>query len=186
MRNALRVPAVQALANDERLVSFARNILGQEAIAFRATLFDKSQSSNWLVVWHQDTALPLRERRDVPGWGPWSIKEDVICAHAPASALEQVLAIRAHLDDSNEENGSLKVLPGSHMGGVFTDEAIHDLVIKVSAVNCHVQAGGILLMRPLIVHSSSKVKSHKARRRVLHIEYAASLNFPGGLELNIC
>ena len=27
---------------------------------FRATLFDKSASANWLVVWHQDTALPMR------------------------------------------------------------------------------------------------------------------------------
>ncbi|MGH9514737.1 MAG: phytanoyl-CoA dioxygenase family protein [Terriglobales bacterium] len=187
MRNALRVPVVQALATDKNLVNFARDILGKGAIAFRATLFDKSQSSNWLVVWHQDTALPLRERRDVPGWGPWSVKEDVICAHAPASALEQVLAIRVHLDDSNEENGPLRVLPRSHTaGGVLTDEAIHDLAIKTPAMDCHVAAGGILLMRPLIVHASSKARSENARRRVLHIEYAASRNLPGGLELDIC
>jgi ectoine hydroxylase-related dioxygenase (phytanoyl-CoA dioxygenase family) len=186
MRNALRVPAVQTIAKDEKLVCFARNILGQDAIAFRATLFDKSQGSNWLIVWHQDTALPLRERRDVPGWGPWSVKEEVICAHAPASALEQVLAIRVHLDDSNENNGSLRVLPRSHMAGVLTDDAIHDLTTKIPAVDCHVEAGGILLMRPLIVHASSKVRSEHGRRRVLHIEYAASRNFQSGLELNIC
>jgi ectoine hydroxylase-related dioxygenase (phytanoyl-CoA dioxygenase family) len=186
MRNALRVPAVQALANDEKLVSFARNVLGERATAFRATLFDKSQGSNWLVVWHQDTALPLRERRDVTGWGPWSVKEDVICAHAPASALEQVLAIRVHLDDSNEGTGSLRVLPRSHMAGVLTDDAIHDLASKIPPVNCDMETGGILLMRPLIVHASSKINIARARRRVLHIEYAASRNFPGGLELDIC
>ena len=35
---------------------------------FRATLFDKSPQANWLVVWHQDTALPLRRRLDISGW----------------------------------------------------------------------------------------------------------------------
>lgn len=82
MRNALRVPDVHCLAKDEKLIALARRALGDKAIPFRATLFDKSAESNWLVVWHQDTALPLRERKDVSGWGPWSIKEGVICAHA--------------------------------------------------------------------------------------------------------
>src|ERR1700688_166041 len=99
IRSALQVPGVRSLAVDEKLVSFARQALGERAIPFRATLFDKSPGSNWLVVWHQDTALPLRKRRDMAVWGPWSVKEGVICAHAPASALEQVLAIRVHLDD---------------------------------------------------------------------------------------
>ena len=120
------------------------------------------------------------------GWGPWSVKEDVICAHAPASALEQVLAIRVHLDDSNEENGSLRILPRSHRAGVLTDDAIHDLASKTTAVDCHVPSGGILLMRPLTVHASSKIKSKNVRRRVLHIEYAANLSLSEGLELAIC
>jgi ectoine hydroxylase-related dioxygenase (phytanoyl-CoA dioxygenase family) len=186
IRNVLQVPAVRSLAMNEELVSFARQALGEKAVPFRATLFDKSPGANWLVVWHQDTALPLRERRDMAGWGPWSVKDGVICAHAPASALEQVLAIRVHLDDSNEENGSLRILPRSHRAGVLTDDAIHDLASKTPAVDCHVPSGGILLMRPLTVHASSKVKSKNARRRVLHIEYAANLSLSEGLELAVC
>jgi ectoine hydroxylase-related dioxygenase (phytanoyl-CoA dioxygenase family) len=186
MRNALRVPDVHCLAKDEKLIALARRALGDKAIPFRATLFDKSAESNWLVVWHQDTALPLRERKDVSGWGPWSIKEGVICAHAPASALEQVLAIRVHLDDSTEENGPLRVLPGSHTNGVLSDDAIHDLSIKTSAVDCYVPSGGLLVMRPLTVHASSKAKTKNARRRVLHIEYATSLDLSNELELQIC
>ena len=186
LRNALRVPVVHALAMDERLVALARHALGDGAIPFRATLFDKSPESNWLVVWHQDTALPLRERKEVPGWGPWSVKEGVTCAHAPALALERVLAIRVHLDDSNEENGSLRVLPGSHTAGVLTDDAIHDLSIKIPAVDCYVPSGGILLMRPLTVHASSKARTKDARRRVLHFEYASSLTLSNELELQIC
>ena len=77
----------------------------------RATLFDKSPDSNWLVVWHQDTALPLVERKDLPGWGPWSTKEGVLYAHAPSQALSQVLALRVHLDDSTSVNGPLRCSP---------------------------------------------------------------------------
>lgn len=162
----------------------AQEVLGSTAVPFRATLFDKSPVSNWLVVWHQDTALPLRERRDVLGWGPWSVKDGVNYAHAPANALEQVLALRLHLDDSVAENGPLRVLPGTHTLGVLSDEALHDLSTKVAAVDCLVPRGGVLAIRPLVVHASSKSQSN-APRRVLHIEYAASANISDELELAI-
>ncbi len=184
VRNVLRIPAVRELATQEDLLELARQVLGPGAIPFRTTLFDKSAPSNWLVVWHQDTALPLRERRDIRGWGPWSVKEGVICAHAPASALEQVLAIRVHLDDSNEENGPLKVLPATHDLGVLNDDQIHALAGQEAALDCCVAAGGVLLMRPLLVHASSKARSN-APRRVLHIEYASTLLCGNGLELAV-
>jgi ectoine hydroxylase-related dioxygenase (phytanoyl-CoA dioxygenase family) len=184
MRHAMRNAAVAALTRDIRLLELAREVLGAEAVPFRATLFDKSAVSNWLVVWHQDTALPLRDRREVHGWGPWSIKDGVNYAHAPASALEQVLALRLHLDDSVAENGPLRVLPGTHTLGVLTDEALHELSTQIRPVDCLVPRGGILVMRPLVVHASSKSQSDDPRR-VLHIEYAASLTTAEGLELAI-
>lgn len=186
IRNILRIDAIRSFASDDRLMNFAQAALGENAFPFRATLFDKSPRSNWLVVWHQDTALPLRDRRDVSGWGPWSVKEGVICAHAPASALEQVLAIRVHLDNSNAENGSLRVLPGTHTSGVLTDDVIHDLASRISAVNVYVAAGGVLLMSPLLVHASSKINPNAEPRRVLHIEYSSCRRFPPGIELAIC
>jgi hypothetical protein len=76
---------------------------------FRATFFDKSATSNWLVAWHQDMVLPLTHRADVPGWGPWSLKAGMLYARAPASALERVLALRIHLDDSTAMNGPLHI-----------------------------------------------------------------------------
>src|SRR5258707_14076007 len=100
-------PAVNDLALDPRLVGLARQVLGANAFPFRATLFVKSPTSNWLITWHQDTALPLRQRREADGWSSWSVKNGVIYAHAPASALQQVIALRVHLDDSAEENGPL-------------------------------------------------------------------------------
>jgi ectoine hydroxylase-related dioxygenase (phytanoyl-CoA dioxygenase family) len=174
--------SVSALASDPRLLNIACRVLGAEARPFRATLFDKSPTSNWLVVWHQDTALPLLERHELPGWGPWSVKEGVIYAHAPATALEQVLALRVHLDESSDKNGPLRVLPGTHLMGVLTDDAIEQLASQIAAVDCVVPAGGVIAMRPLIVHASSK-SLIEAPRRVLHIEYAACMVMADSLDL---
>jgi Phytanoyl-CoA dioxygenase (PhyH) len=182
MRHAMRNLRVAAFAREARLMQLAQEVLGGGAIPYRATLFDKSPTSNWLVVWHQDTALPLRERCEVPDWGPWSIKDGVNYAHAPASALELVLALRLHLDDSVAENGPLRVLPGTHTLGVLSDDALHELSTKIAAVDCLVPRGGVLAMRPLVVHASSKSQS-SAPRRVLHIEYARSLGVADGLTL---
>ena len=181
MRHLMRDPHVSELASDPRLLSFAQRILGPTAVPFRATLFDKAPDKNWLVVWHQDTALPLERKIDVPEWGPWSVKDGITYAHAPAHALEKILAIRIHLDDSASANGPLRVLPGTHNQGVLTDDTIHELSLQIAPVDCTVRRGGIVLMRPLLVHSSSKSRSEKSRR-VLHIEYAPDNNFDG-LEL---
>jgi ectoine hydroxylase-related dioxygenase (phytanoyl-CoA dioxygenase family) len=184
IRHLLSSPTVAKLAHDSRLGGIAQEILGPEAFPFRATLFDKSPDSNWLIPWHQDTALPLMEKREVPGWGPWSVKAGVIYAHAPASALNQILALRLHLDDCSQENGPLRVLPGSHTTGVLNDDQISQLAAQGNAVECVVPKGGVLAMRPLIVHSSSKSHSNEPRR-VLHIEYAAQRCFEGDLQLAI-
>ncbi len=181
-RHLLNVPAVAALARDARLTELAAEVLRCDPVPFGATLFDKSSEANWLVVWHQDTALPLMERRDTAGWGPWSTKGGITYAHAPASALSQVVALRVHLDASTEDNGPLRVLPGTHNLGVLTDQQIHSAAERIASVTCTVERGGVLIMRPLLVHASSKVAS-VAPRRVLHFEYAASRIFEHGLEL---
>lgn len=180
VRHILCYPSIEKLAHDPRVFRLARVILGDNAFPFRATLFDKSMDSNWLVVWHQDTALPLREKRETPAWGPWSTKENVTYAHAPSDALEKVLAIRVHLDDSTESNGPLRVLPGTHTRSVLTDEEIQKLGDKTVAVECTVNKGGIVAMRPLIVHASSKSQSPQPRR-VIHVEYAAVSEFENRL-----
>jgi ectoine hydroxylase-related dioxygenase (phytanoyl-CoA dioxygenase family) len=184
VRHAMKLPAVAEMAGSAMLLGIAQQILGSGAFPFRATLFDKSPTANWLVVWHQDTALPLKEKREALGWGPWSVKEGVNYAHAPASALEQVLALRVHLYESTVENGPLRVLPGTHALAVLTDEQIHDLSTKIAEVECLVGKGGVLAMRPLIVHASSKAQSEMPRR-VLHVEYAGPGALSNGLELAI-
>lgn len=184
VRHALSLSPVSQVAQQPNVIELARTVLGPGAFPFRATLFDKSAISNWLVVWHQDTALPLRERREATGWGPWSVKEGVNYAHAPEAALSEVLALRIHLDHSMALNGPLRVLPGTHIMGVLDDDRMHELSTTINLVECLVPAGGVLAMRPLLIHSSSKSQS-EADRRVLHIEYASSPSIAAPLDLAV-
>jgi len=183
-RHVLTVPVVRRLASDPRMLAIASQFVGPAAVPFRATLFDKSPTANWLVVWHQDTALPVRERVEHPEWGPWSTKAGVLYAHAPAWALEQVVALRVSLDDSLQSNGPLRVLPNTHGGGVLCDDDIEQLAQSTRAVECVAPSGSVVAMRPLTVHASSKSTDDQPRR-VLHIEYAATVNLRPGIELAV-
>jgi len=166
------------------MLAIARTAVGSTAVPFRATLFEKSGEKNWLIAWHQDTASPLTAKFDAPGWGPWSEKAGAIYAHAPAWALSRVLALRFHLDASNERNGPLRVIPGSHLGSVFTDEQVLRITQEIDEVVCPVPRGGVLAMRPLLIHASSKATSNEPRR-VLHIEYADSLELAPAIRLAV-
>jgi hypothetical protein len=130
----------------------------------------------------QDTALPFVERCEVTGWGPWSKKAGVDYAIAPAAALARIVALRVHLDDATSDNGPLRVLPGTHGLGILSDEQIRECARSIAAVACTVERGGVVVMRPLLVHASSKATT-AASRRVLHLEYAAGAMFDG---LQLC
>jgi len=183
-RHLLGVRMVQDLAADPRMLKIAREFVGLGAVPFRATLFEKSPSANWSVVWHQDTALPLRERFEDTTWGPWSSKAGVLYAHAPAWALERVVALRVSLDDSLSNSGPLRVLPNTHVSGVLADATIEQLVRTRTPLDCVTRSGGVVAMRPLTVHASSKAINDQPRR-VLHIEYAETLNLAARIELAV-
>jgi ectoine hydroxylase-related dioxygenase (phytanoyl-CoA dioxygenase family) len=183
-RHLMSHPAVAALAHDDRLLALARRGLGLGAVPFRTTLFEKSGAANWYVVWHQDTALPLESHVDSAEWGPWSMKAGIRYAHAPGWALARILALRVHLDASTYENGPLRVVPGSHRAGLLSDEEVFRVAREQTAVDCLAGRGGVLAMRPLLIHSSPKATSDEPRR-VLHIEYAEALELAPGVRLAI-
>jgi ectoine hydroxylase-related dioxygenase (phytanoyl-CoA dioxygenase family) len=181
-RHLMKHPAVAAVATRPELLRLARDWAGPGAVPYRATLFEKSGERNWLVVWHQDTTLPLTSRVESAEWGPWSTKEDILYAHAPTWALENIVALRIHLDPSTPENGPLNVVPGSHRHGVLSDDQVFEVARRSAARPILVGKGGVLAMRPLLIHASSKARG-PAPRRVLHVEYAPSWELRSGLRL---
>jgi ectoine hydroxylase-related dioxygenase (phytanoyl-CoA dioxygenase family) len=125
-----------------------------------------------------------RDQRSGVSWGPWSTKAGIPYAHAPATALERIIALRVLLDDSRPDNGPLRVLPGTHRLGDLSDAEVADLSTRVQPVECLAPSGGVVAMRSLLVHVSTKSRS-AAPRRVLHIEYAATAELDDGCVLAI-
>jgi ectoine hydroxylase-related dioxygenase (phytanoyl-CoA dioxygenase family) len=181
VRNLLaRVPAVREMAASQAVRSLVEPLLGARALVVRALLFDKTAGANWKVAWHQDLSIAVRRRIDVLGFGPWSMKAGVQHVQPPASMLQRMLTVRVHLDDCLEGNGPLLVLPGSHAQGVLSAAQVSDWRRKTPPHSCTIRAGGVLLMRPLLLHASSAA-SMPRHRRVIHLEYAAE-DLPGGLQ----
>ena len=85
-----------------------------------------------------------------------------------------------HLDDCDESNGPLRVIPGSHGQGILSSEQIARHRQETAEVVCTVPAGGALVMAPLLLHASSRARS-PSHRRVLHLEFAPLGLLPEGL-----
>lgn len=170
-RDGLDHPAIRDLARSPAVRALVEPVLGERAFAHRATLFDKTPTANWLVAWHQDLVVPVRERRDVPGFGPLSQKRGTWFVQPPIGVLQRLLAIRIDLDGSDATNGALRVLPGSHRDGVLLPAQIAALAARTAAVPCAVPAGGALRMRPLLLHASSRAVQ-PTHRRIVHLEFA--------------
>jgi hypothetical protein len=171
-RGLLPKPSVRALARSRRIMELLRPHSAVEPYPVRAIYFDKSPDANWLVSWHQDLTLAVRERAEVEGFGPWSVKEGVPHVQPPVELLERMLTVRLHLDDADESNGALRVLPGSHRLGRLAAAQVQELRATETEVVCAVKTGEALLMRPLLLHASGRSTSPR-HRRVVHIEYAA-------------
>lgn len=179
-RGLLSDSAVLALATSPRLLALLRPHLPREPRPVRAIYFDKSPNANWLVPWHQDLTLAVREKAEVPGFGPWSVKEGIPHVQPPATLLEQMLTLRLHLDHTDSTNGALRVLPGSHRHGRLSQEQIQTWRAETTEFLCAAEAGDALLMRPLLLHASGRSTSDR-HRRILHLEYAG-FTLPAPLE----
>jgi ectoine hydroxylase-related dioxygenase (phytanoyl-CoA dioxygenase family) len=176
-----KVPEVLRLAEDPRVRRLITSILGHGAFPVRGLFFDKTPTANWNLPWHQDVTIAVKERRIVPGFGPWTRKGGIDHAHAPAELLERMVTLRLHLDDCGLESGPMRVLPRSHSSGRLSPEELNSWIARSAelAVSCLVPAGGAVLMRPLILHASTAATG-AGHRRVIHLEYAAD-ELPGGL-----
>jgi ectoine hydroxylase-related dioxygenase (phytanoyl-CoA dioxygenase family) len=181
IRNLLEVvPAVKDLATSATLRSLVDPIAGASAQPVRAIFFDKTDKANWKVVWHQDLSIAVRTRKEVPGFSNWTLKAGVVHVQPPVSILEQILTVRIQLDSTDENNGALKVIRGSHKHGRLTSAASEQLRNDSRPVVCSARKGDAMLMRPLLLHASS-ASNNPDHRRVIHLEYSSAI-LPGGLE----
>jgi ectoine hydroxylase-related dioxygenase (phytanoyl-CoA dioxygenase family) len=166
------VPEVRALHRHSGIAQLVEPILGSKAMLVRGLMFDKSPESNWGIFWHQDLSIAVRQREDVPDFGPWSVKAGIQHVQPPPSILKKMLTVRLHLDDCIESNGALRVLPGSHRSSRLNMFESETLQQNTDPTTCCVNSGGAVMMRPLLLHSSHRA-TDAVRRRVIHLEFAA-------------
>ena len=154
--------------------------LPADAVAVQCTFFEKSVDRNWLVSLHQDLSIPVARKLDHPALSGWSEKEGAVFVQAPAEVLQNIVAVRLHVDECSADDGPLKVVPGSHVHGRTNQETALALRAAEGEIVCPVARGAAMLMRPLLLHSSSKACG-RSRRRVLHFLFAPK-SLPFGLQ----
>jgi hypothetical protein len=173
-----RQPAMIAVLKETPIPALAHDLCGGEARIVRSILFDKTPETNWLVPWHQDATIALAQRAEVPGFGPWSVKDGEHHCTPPRELLDQLVVIRIHLDACGPENGPLRVVSRSQRDGLVDAATVNRLVEQGPVAECCTDVGGVVIMRPHTVHSSPKA-SQPSRRRVLHLEWTAAQLPPG-------
>ncbi|WNQ13899.1 phytanoyl-CoA dioxygenase family protein [Paenibacillus aurantius] len=138
------------LISDERLLDIAEAFIGPNIALFASHYISKPPFEGRPVLWHQDGSYwPLEPMEVVTLW----------------------LAV----DDSVEENGCLRVIPGTHtmklqqmrrrtdIENVLDSEVDPSLVEEDKAVDLILKAGSVSVHNPNIIHGSNANQS--ARRR---------------------
>lgn len=160
--------------------AIARALIGAEARPVRAVMFDKTAADNWMVAWHQDRTVCVRQRIEMPGFGPWSVKQGLTHVAPPIAVLEGMATLRLHLDDCGPDNAPLLAALGSHrLGRVAASEAAATAA-GFPVLECLAAAGDVWAYSTPILHASARA-ARPARRRVLQLDYAA-IDLPGGLD----
>ncbi|SOD15045.1 phytanoyl-CoA dioxygenase family protein [Pedobacter xixiisoli] len=163
------VPEIESLIFNDNLKDLLVDVFNNNAFVVKSIYFDKPEKSNWYVAYHQDLTISVDKKVELEGFGPWTVKQEQFAVQPPLAILKRDFTIRIHLDNTSINNGALKVIPKSHLKGIYRPETI-DWNVEKEAV-CEVQKGGVMLMKPLILHSSNRTTNGQ-KRRVIHIEFS--------------
>jgi hypothetical protein len=169
-------PAAADIWRRAPLVELLEKILGHRFGLVRGLYFDKPPDQTWGLPWHKDMTIAVRAHRDPPApFDKPTVKADVPHVEATRELLDDMLTARIHLDDVTHSNGPLGVIAGSHHSGkaMNVDESAGRSILA--------RRGDVLLIRPLVAHNSiPSLPGAGAHRRILHLEFAASPELPGG------
>lgn len=166
------VPEIKNLIFNQNLIDLINLIGGNDYFVVKSIYFDKPEKSNWFVSYHQDLTISVDKKIEQTDYSNWTKKHNQFAVQPPLNFLENIFTIRIHLDDTDENNGALKVIEKSHLKAVYRPETIDWNTEKETI--CNVKSGGVMLMKPLLLHSSGKT-TNQNRRRVIHIEFSNQL-----------
>ncbi|WP_276346254.1 phytanoyl-CoA dioxygenase family protein [Daejeonella sp. JGW-45] len=166
--------AVHETANNPELNGIITNICDRKMFPVKAFVLDKALDNNWAIPWHQDLKIAVEQQVAAEGYTNWSVEAGITHVHPPVHVMERLITIRIHLDSASEKNGAIHVVPGSHKKGVIDNDDIQRIAKGSGCRLCTVDSGGIMIMKPLLLHDSPPSHS-SARRRILQIEFGYEL-----------
>jgi ectoine hydroxylase-related dioxygenase (phytanoyl-CoA dioxygenase family) len=129
----------------------------------RSVFFQKPNSNNWHVPLHQDKLVQVSHKIELPGFGPWSVKNNINHVQPTPEIMNQVISLRIHLSDCSANDGPLEIIPNSHLTNY---EPLYE---NSQSTEITGEAGSLLIFSPLCWHKSKKCKSN-SQRAVLHME----------------
>ena len=162
------IPELGKILYNQNLIALLSDLSQSEYFLTKAIYFDKPCTSNWFVAYHQDLSISVDNKVDVKNYTNWTFKKGQYGVQPPLKILEDTITIRIHLDNTNKENGALKVIPKSHLDGIVRVDS-KNWNLKNEYV-CEVEKGGVMLMKPLTLHASDRTTNGK-QRRVIHLEF---------------
>jgi ectoine hydroxylase-related dioxygenase (phytanoyl-CoA dioxygenase family) len=172
------IPETSEFIFNDKLKAIINQLFGHDFFVVKSIYFDKPETSNWYVSYHQDLTISVDKKLELENFGPWTTKQNQFAVQPPIDILESNFTIRIHLDDTDGNNGALKVIPTSHLKKIYRPETIN--WTTETETTCNVMKGGIMIMKPLLLHSSNRTTNNK-KRRVIHIEFS-NQELPNGLK----
>ncbi|MCI4669592.1 MAG: WYL domain-containing protein [Bacteroidia bacterium] len=131
------IPSLKNNLFNKNLQRIIRSI-DEKAVLLKTSFFEKEPQTTRDLTLHQDSIL----------------KE--------IGATSISFTLRIHLDETDNKNGALMLLPGSHKNMLSLSE-IEFIKENSLPILCEVGTGGVHLMSPLILRASSKLQSQKKR-----------------------
>ncbi|MEW7279032.1 phytanoyl-CoA dioxygenase family protein [Aquimarina sp. 2201CG1-2-11] len=162
------IPELSGLLFNQKLITLIDSFSTSDYFLTKAIYFDKPSMSNWFVAYHQDLSISVDQKTDLDNYKNWTFKKGQYGVQPPLHILQNTITIRIHLDDTDKNNGALKVIPKSHLEGIIRVES-KEWDTKKEHI-CEVKKGGIMLMKPLTLHASNRTLNDK-QRRVIHLEF---------------
>lgn len=152
-------PRFEALSTSSKLIDCLQQLLGPNILFHYSKLNMKPAEIGSVVEWHQDLSYYPLTNRDS-------------------------LAILFYLDDTDEENGFLRMIPGQHEGPLLTHSKdrffqgrVTEDVDSSTAIGVPGKAGTAIFMHCMTPHASTENSSNRPRRTLI-LSYRAADAYP--------
>lgn len=163
---------ITALSPESALLRAVRRGL-PGAAPVRIVAFNKSETANWGVPWHQDRIIAVAEKADLAGYRNWTCKSGTWHCEPPKPVLDEMVFVRIHLDDNDRSNGAMEIAVGSHKSGFVPSAQAEDVANTFPIETCTAKRGDVLILKMLTLHASKPAQVN-AGRRVFRIDFSPS------------